>query len=160
MSESAAPASGGMRSRIGAVPAVELIALVAAIAPIVVTVVRAATNGWMPLYDAGYFAVRSRDVLTDHHPLLGAWSMGSRTVGATLNNLGPMQLDLLAPFTKIWPYWGTALGVGLVNIAAVVGVWFAARRLLGRIGVVGAMLATVCLYAAMGSWNLIEARQQ
>lgn len=160
MSESTAPASGGMRSRIGAVPAVELVALAAAIAPIVVTVVRAATNDWMPLYDAGYFAVRSRDVLTDHHPLLGAWSMGSRTVGETLNNLGPMQLDLLAPFTKIWPYWGTALGVGLVNIAAVVGVWFAARRLLGRVGVVGAMLATVCLYAAMGSWNLIEARQQ
>ncbi len=29
-----------------------------------------------------------------------------------MRNLGPLQLDLLAPFTKLDPYWGTAVGVG------------------------------------------------
>ena len=48
------------------------------------------------------------DVATAHNPLVGAWSMGSREVGVWINNLGPLQLDLLAPFTKLDPYWGTA----------------------------------------------------
>ena len=55
----------------------------------------------MPIGDAAYFTVRSRDVLTSHSPLLGAWSSGSAVVGVPVNNLGPLQLDLLAPFTKI-----------------------------------------------------------
>ncbi|CAN5701883.1 hypothetical protein BH18ACT3_BH18ACT3_01320 [soil metagenome] len=138
----------------------ERVALVAALAPIVVAVVRAALTGWMPLFDAGYFMVRSRDVFTEHHPLLGAWSMGSRAIGTSLNNVGPMQLDLLAPFTKVFSYWGTALGTGLINGGAVIGVWAVARRLFGSRGAVGAMIATLCLEATMASWMLIEARQQ
>jgi hypothetical protein len=125
-----------------------------------VAVVRAGVTGWMPLFDAGYFAVRSRDVLTSHHPYVGAWSMGSRSVGVSLNNLGPLQLDLLAPFTKIWPYWGAAVGSAAINAAAVIGVWLVARRLFGVVGVVGAMIASLCLELSMGSWNLVEPRQQ
>lgn len=138
----------------------ELVALAAAIVPTAVMVVRAAAVGWVPLFDAGYFTVRSRDVLTEHNPLVGAWSMGSRGAGVWLNNLGPLQLDLLAPFTKLDPYWGTALGVGATNVAAVVGVWLVARRLFGPAGVIGAMAATVLLQLDMGSLMLIEARQQ
>ena len=97
---------------------------------------------------------------TSHNPLVGAWSMGSREVGTWLNNLGPLQLDVLAPFTKLDPYWGTAVGVAATNIAAIVGVWLVSRRILGPIGVVGAMAATVLLELNEGSLMLIEARQQ
>lgn len=138
----------------------ERAALGAAVVPAVVMAVRAATTGWVPLFDAAYFTVRSRDVLSSHNPLIGAWSMGSREVGVSVNNLGPLQLDLLAPFTKLDPYWGTAAGVAATNVAAVVGVWFVARRLLGPIGVVGAMAATLLIQLNEGSLMLIEARQQ
>jgi hypothetical protein len=138
----------------------ERIGLAAAVLPAVVMAVRAAADGWVPLFDAAYFTVRSRDVATSHNPLVGAWSMGSREVGAWLNNLGPLQLDLLAPFTKLDPYWGTAAGVAATNIAAIVGVWLVSRRLLGPVGVVGAMVATVLLQLNEGSLMLIEARQQ
>ena len=138
----------------------ERVALGAALLPAVVMVVRAATQGWVPLFDAAYFTVRSRDVATTHNPLVGAWSMGSREVGTWLNNLGPLQLDMLAPFTKLDPYWGTAAGVAATNIAAIVGVWLVSRRIVGSIGVVGAMAATVVLERNEGSLMLIEARQQ
>jgi hypothetical protein len=138
----------------------ELIALGAAVVPAVVMVVRAATSGWVPLFDAAYFTVRSRDVLSAHNPQVGAWSMGSREVGVSVNNLGPLQLDLLAPFTRLDPYWGTALGVATANTAAIVGVWFVSRRLLGPFGVIGAMVATLLIQLNEGSLMLIEARQQ
>lgn len=138
----------------------EYAALAAAVVPAVVMVVRAAAARWVPLFDAAYFTVRSRDVATEHNPVVGAWSMGSREVGVWINNLGPLQLDLLAPFTKLDPYWGTALGVAATNVAAIVGVWFVARRMFGSIGVIGAMAATVLIELNEGSLMLIEARQQ
>ena len=42
-----------------------------------------------------------------------------------------LQLDLLAPFTRLDPYWGTAAGVAAANVASVLGVWLVARRLFG-----------------------------
>ena len=138
----------------------ERIALGAAVLPAIVMVVRAVTERWVPLFDAAYFTVRARDVGTSHNPLVGAWSMGSREVGTWLNNLGPLQLDALAPFTKLDPYWGAAVGVAATNIAAIVGVWLVSRRILGSVGVVGAMAATVVLQLNEGSLMLIEARQQ
>src|SRR4029079_65085 len=93
-------------------------------------VVRAGLRHWMPVGDAAYFTVRSRDVLTAHHPMLGAWSSGSSVVGVPVNNLGPLQLALLAPFTKVTPYLGTGIGAAFVNAAAVTAVWVVARRLL------------------------------
>jgi hypothetical protein len=138
----------------------ERLALGAAVLPAVVMAVRAAASGWVPLFDAAYFTVRSRDVATSHNPLVGAWSMGSREVGAWINNLGPLQLDVLAPFTKIDPYAGTAAGVAATNIASIVGVWLVSRRIVGPIGVVGAMAATVLIELNEGSLMLIEARQQ
>ena len=99
-------------------------------------------------------------MLTEHHPWLGAWSSASETLGDTVRNLGPLQLDLLAPFTKLDPYWGTAVGVGLVAAASrdrrvVVG-----APTLGPVGAGAAMLATLALEAAIGTQPFIDPRQQ
>lgn len=128
--------------------------------PIVVMVIRKLAGDWQPLGDAAYFAVRSRDVLTANHPLLGAWSSGSSKLEESVNNLGPLQLDLLAPFTRLFGPEGLALGIGLLNVAAVVGVWAVCRRLVGPIGVVAAMGVTALLEWSMGSRELVEGRQQ
>lgn len=128
--------------------------------PVVVMALRALASDWEPIGDAAYFAVRSRDVLTDHHPLLGAWSSGSSTLESSVNNLGPLQLDLLAPFTRLGGPAGLAVGIGLLNIAAIVTVWATARQLLGPLGVLGIVATTVLLEWSMGSRTLIEGRQQ
>jgi hypothetical protein len=134
--------------------------LVAALVPLVVAVSRAAIKDWTPVGDAAYFTVRSADVFTAHHPLLGAWSSGSSVVGVPVNNLGPLQLDLLAPFTKVTPYLGTAIGSALVNAASVVAVWIAARRMFRPAVVVAVMLGTTLFIASLGLSWLIDARQQ
>jgi hypothetical protein len=138
----------------------EWLGLVAGLTPFLVAVVRAAIRDWMPVGDAAYFTVRSRDVLTDHHPLLGAWSSGSAVVGEAVNNLGPLQLDLLAPFTKLAPYLGTAAGAAAINAASVVSVWFVIRRMFRPSIVLGVMLGTTLFTAALGLSWLIDARQQ
>ena len=134
--------------------------LVVALAPIVVTAARAISSGWVPTFDAGYYTVRSLDVLTAHHPMFGAWTSASPQVGTTLHTLGPLQLDLLAPFTRVDPYRGTAVGVAAIAAAAVVAVWYSARRTLGPIAAVGAMLATVALEATIGSQAFRDPRPQ
>ncbi len=134
--------------------------LALALLPIAASVGRAIATGWVPVFDAGYFTVRSRDVLTADHPWLGAWSSASSALGTTVRNLGPLQLDLLAPFTKVDPYGGTAVGVGIVAAASVVAVWWSARRVLGPLAAGAAMIATLALEAAVGSQAFIDPRQQ
>jgi hypothetical protein len=127
--------------------------------PIVAAVVRALTTDWMPVGDNAYFTVRSRDVLTQHHPLVGAWSSGSHAIDASVNNLGPLQLDLLAPFTKLAPVAGTATGVGLVQLAALVGIAVTLRRLAGPLVVILAMAVSTGIAWTLGSALLVETRQ-
>ena len=112
--------------------------------PIAVAAVRAAASDWVPTGDDAYFTVRSRDVLTRHHPLLGAWSSGSVDLDTPINNLGPLQLDLLAPFTRWTPMGGTAIGVAVINIAAVVAIAWIVRRAGGRGAVLPAMWRSAC----------------
>lgn len=139
---------------------IEWLALGLTIVPFVVAVIRAAAQDWMPIGDAAYFTVRSRDVLTAHTPLVGAWSSGSAVLAVPVNNLGPMQLDLLAPFTKLWPYLGTAIGSAVINIACVVAVWHSARRLFSPVRVAWVMAGTLLFLATLGLSWLIDARQQ
>jgi hypothetical protein len=118
--------------------------------PVVVTTVRALARGWMPMGDNAYFSIRARDVLTEHHPLLGAWSSGSLTVGVDVNNLGPLQLDLLAlPIRVDWAS-GTAVGVATINVAAVAVAAFAARRVAGTAGALVVALAAAGLVWGLG----------
>jgi len=135
------------------------VAIALAAAPIVVAAARAALGGWLPMEDNAYFTIRSRDVLGPHHPLLGAWSSGSMSVGTSVNNLGPLQFDLLAPFTAIRPAAGTAIGVATINVLSVIGVGLVVRRLASTSMVLVAMAVTASITWAMGSELLIEPRQ-
>jgi hypothetical protein len=138
----------------------EWLSLVAALTPVVVAVIRAIVKDWIPVGDATYFTVRSADVLTKHHPLVGAWSSGSSVVGVPVNNLGPLQLDVLAPFTKVTPYVGTAVGSALISAASIVIVWIVGRRMFRPAVVVGVMAGTTLFVASLGLSWLIDARQQ
>jgi hypothetical protein len=135
-------------------------ALAVAWAPVIVATVRALDRGWLPMGDNAYFAIRARDVLTEHHPLVGAWSSGSAAVGVDVNNLGPLQLDLLAlPVRALGFGPGTAIGVALVNLAAVSAVVVLVDRRLGVVGAwLGAAMATATCWT-MGSELLFEPRQ-
>lgn len=141
-------------------PWVPVIAVVGAVAaPIVFAALRAAWGDWVPAGDDAYFTVRSRDVATVHHPLLGAWSSGSLDLAEPINNLGPMQLDIMAPFTKLAPMGGTALAVALTNVAAIVAIAWMVVRLAGRRAVIAAMVPVALLTWTMGSEMLITPRQ-
>jgi hypothetical protein len=131
-----------------------------AIVPVVVAAARAAAGGWTPVGDDAYFTARSMDVLTRHHPLVGAWSSGSAgSDDWTVNNLGPLQLDLLAPFTRWTPIAGTAIGVAVVHIAAIAAIGWLVGRLGGRRLVLPAMVPVAILTWTMGSEMLITPRQ-
>jgi hypothetical protein len=147
-------------ARIATTHYAEWIGLVSALVPVLVAACRAAGTSWRPEYDAAYFATRSLDVFTRHQPLTGGWSAWSPLVGEDIHHLGPIQFLLLAPFTRLDPIVGLAVGVALVNAAAVLLVWVTARRLFGPLGVVVAMLATVLLQVDVGGLALIDARQQ
>lgn len=137
----------------------DVVAVGLAVAPIAFHAVRAAVGNWRPVGDDAYFTLRSLDVGTEHHPLLGAWSSASVDVDRSVNNLGPLQLDLLAPFTRWAPAGGTAIGVAVVHIAAIVTVAWLLGRLGGRPAVVVGAVPMALLAWNMGSDQLLAARQ-
>jgi hypothetical protein len=124
--------------------------------PIVVAAVRAVAGDWVAVGDNAFFAIRSRDVLTEHHPWLGTWTSVSLSVGFDVNNPGPLLFDALALPVKIAGDAGLAVGTALINLAAVAGMALVARRQAGARGVVAAMLAAAGLAWTMGSALLID----
>lgn len=123
--------------------------VLAVAATILVAGIRAAVDGWYPIGDNALLTLRSRDVLTSHHPWLGTWTSASLTVGTPINNPGPLQFDLLAPFAKVDPGAGVAIGVAVLNVVAVVLAATFARR------VGGPRLASFTMVAAGGlAWSM------
>jgi len=133
-----------------------LASLLAAILPIVVATIRAVAGDWVALGDNAFFELRAADVFTEHNPLLGTWTSASLTVGVDINNPGPLMYDALAVPVKLGGGDGLAIGVALINIAAIGGIAFIARRLAGPRAVVAAMAAAAGLGWAMGSELLFE----
>jgi hypothetical protein len=129
-----------------------------AILPVVVAVGRAINGSWTPLSDDALFPIRARDVFSYHHfPLVGLDSSVSLAASTTLHHPGPLQFDLLAlPVKMLGGAPGIAVGTGLINVAAIVGIAiFAARRggpLMGTL----AMAITAGLCWTMGSEALFE----
>ena len=131
--------------------------VLAAILPIVVATVRAVASDWIAIGDNAFFGLRAADVLTEHHPWLGLWSSASVVTGLDVNHPGPLLFDLLAIPVRIGgPDAGVAVGIGLLNIACVVGIAIVARRQAGLAGVVTAMAAAAALGWALGSELLYE----
>jgi hypothetical protein len=125
--------------------------------PVVVATLRALGRNWIPLGDNGFFAIRSVDVFGHHIPLLGTWSSSSLSYHTHLNNPGPLFFDALAvPVKVLGTNAGLAVGVALVNLAAIAGIAvFAYRRggvLLGTLAT--AVVAALCW--SMGSELLFE----
>lgn len=124
--------------------------------PVVVAAARAAAGGWLAIGDNANFLIRSRDVLTEHHPLLGTWTSASLAIGTNIDNPGPLYFDLLAVPAKIGGHAGLAIGVAMLNIACVgLIAWFATRNA-GRVGGVAAMAMTAALAWTMGSELLYD----
>lgn len=142
-------------------PAIDLWAFRAAVAlvllPVVVATARALAGGWLPVGDNAYFAIRARDVLTEHHPLLGTWTSASISAGANFNNPGPLLFDLFAGPARLFDGGaGVAVGAALLNCLAIVGIAVVARRRGGPVLGVLAMVVTAGLTWSMGSELLFD----
>jgi hypothetical protein len=128
---------------------VAFLAFALAVLPIIVAAARAVHSDWYPVGDNGYFSLRARDVLTEHHPLLGTWTSASLSLGEHVNNPGPLYFDLLALPARIDAATGVAVGAALVNIVFIgVSALFAFRA-----GGSFAATATMAAAAALG-WSL------
>ncbi len=123
---------------------------------ILVSGIRGAVEGWYPLGDNALLTLRGRDVLTSHHPWLGTWTSASLSVGTAINNPGPLQFDLLAPFARLAPAAGVAIGVAVINVLAGVLAAAFARRSGGARLVAFTMVAAGGLAWSMGSELLFD----
>jgi hypothetical protein len=134
--------------------------VVVAVVPIVVATVRALARGWVAIGDNGLLLLRTQDVATANHPLLGTWTSASLSAGRSINNPGPLWFDALAPFVNVaGPSVGFAVGVMVANVAAVVLAAWAARRVGGELAMVLVTALSAGLAWSMGSELLFDAWQ-
>lgn len=131
------------------------VAVGAVVAAVVAAAARAVVDGWYPVGDNAYFALRSQDVFTEHHPLLGTWTSASLTVGFDFNNPAPLLFDVLAVGAKIDPTL-VPLGVALLVLGSIATLAACASRVAGRRGVVAAMFASAGLAWALGPELIID----
>ena len=146
----------GARSRVA--ERLCLVSVAAALLPIVVATVRGIRRGWLPVGDNALFAIRTHDVFTiEHQPLLGTWSSASGGADVELNHPGPLLFQLLAVPARIFDGGtGIALGVAIINSAAVIGIAVFAYRRGGPLVATVAMAVTAALGWSMGSELLFE----
>jgi hypothetical protein len=127
------------------------------IVPFLTAVLRALRSDWFPVGDNALLFIRTRDVLTEDHPLLGSWTSASLSVGENMNNPGALYDWLVAPFAHVLPPGpAAAIGVALINIAMVCVISAAAHRVGGWAFQRWALLATAIMAWSMGSELLID----
>ncbi|HEY4333284.1 MAG TPA: hypothetical protein VGM78_11965 [Ilumatobacteraceae bacterium] len=136
----------------------EVLAVTIAVIPVVAAIVRAIVEHWIPIGDDALDEIRSADVFSAaHFPLLGTWSSASIQAGKDLNHPGPLLFDLLAiPVRLFGGPTGVALGCGLINAAAVIGIALVGYRLRGRAGLLCASMVAAALAWTLGSRMLID----
>lgn len=131
-----------------------------AVLPIVVATIRAIASGYTPVNDNALLLLRSRDVLTSNHPLLGTLSSASLSFGVIVSNPGPLLFDYMAAPVKLFGSGpGLALGVGALNIACIIGAAFMAYRIRGRSAFLAFLAVTSILAWGMGSELLFDVWQ-
>lgn len=152
---SSAPSTPGTRWRLVIACTIGL-----AVVPVVTAVVRALLRRQLSIGDNGLLEIRSHDVLTRHHPLLGTWSSASVASGRNVNHPGPLLFDAVAlPVKVLGGGAGLPVGVALVNIAAVLLAAVAGYRLAGRFGLLAALATASGLAWSLGSELLIDVWQ-
>jgi hypothetical protein len=131
----------------------------AAALPVVASTVRGLAAGWTPEGDRAVIATRAYDVLTSLTPLLGPWSSTSTVLGEDTYHAGPLLYWLLAiparlPGTAAFP-----VIMGVLNVAAIIGVVALAKRRGGRAlmfatgGAVALMCASLNVETFHDIWN-------
>lgn len=128
-----------------------------AVLPVVIATTRAVLDGWLPIGDNAFFAIRARDVFGSHIPLLGTWTSASLTFGHNINNPGALLFDVYALPTLVF---GSRVGIAIaaagLNIGAILGIAWAAYRRGGGLLVASAMAVTTILGWSMGSELLFD----
>lgn len=132
----------------------------AVLLPFVTAAVRAIRQDWFPIGDSALLYLRTADVGTEHHPLLGSWSSASLSLGRDINNPGPLYDDLMAPFAHLFSTGvGNVIGVSVVNLAFIALAALSARRI-GGIRYEAATLVTAGALAwSLGSEVLFDVYQ-
>jgi hypothetical protein len=122
-----------------------LAAGIAAAIPVVSATVKSVQAGWVPLADRGIIATRAHDVLTNHPPLVGQYTLAGEVTGKVTHSLGPMLFWLLAPTAYNGNDVGMTVTMGTLNTLCIVGCVAIARRRGGRV----LMVASACAIALM-----------
>ncbi|MFP5489374.1 MAG: hypothetical protein ACLGHQ_13850 [Acidimicrobiia bacterium] len=129
----------------------------ATVLPFVTSAVRAIRDDWFPIGDSALLYLRTADVGTQHHPLLGSWSSASLSLGRNINNPGPLYDDLMAPFAHLFPTGvGNVVGVSVLNLGFVVLAALAARRIGGARYEAWTLVTAAALAWSLGSEVLFD----
>jgi hypothetical protein len=126
--------------------------------PILVAIGRRFGGDWVPMGDNALIEMRAHDVFSlRHFPFLGTWSSASLTAGTDLNHPGPLLFDVLAvPVRLFGGPAGVAIGVGVINIAAIVLIAVASHRIGGRPLFLVTMVVVAWFTRALGSGMLTD----
>ncbi|HKH06366.1 MAG TPA: hypothetical protein VKA65_14455 [Acidimicrobiales bacterium] len=113
-------------------------------------------DGWRPIGDDAYFAVRSWDVFSANIPLLGTASSASEASNP-INHPGPLQFDLLAAPVRLFGHAaGSAYGSAAINALSLGLAGWLARRRLGTTGAALVLAAIGLLVFSMGATALYD----
>jgi hypothetical protein len=132
------------------------LAVFVAVLPVLIATVSALVRDELPVGDNALITLRAADVGTEHNPLLGTWSSASISTGTVLHHPGPLFFEYLAlPVRLLGPPW-VALGVGLLNAAAIVGIAVIGARRGGAPLMAVATAIAAALSWTLGSYRLVE----
>lgn len=110
---------------------VALLLVLVLAAPFAASITKARALDWTPTGDEALITLRVREVFSTNPPLIGQPSTADHYAEVDPpHHPGPIQFYLLSPFVKVLgPDLGMLLGVGIINLVAVVTVvWVALRR--------------------------------
>ena len=114
----------------------------AASLPVIVAVVGAVADRWVPLADNAVIVLRSWDVFTAQSPLVGQYSIATADAVGDVYSPGPLLYWLLAVPVRVFGIDSVPVTLGLVNVASIVGAVALARR---RGGLVFMFVAAIAL---------------
>jgi hypothetical protein len=124
---------------------------------IALSAIRGIRRGYEVIGDNALIELRSRDVLTGHHPWLGTWSSASISSGIDVNHPGPLLFDLVAlPVRVLGGAAGIAVAIAVLQITVVWLVGWVTWRTGGATAAVVAQTITAVLVWTLGSELLYD----